>query len=269
MHDGFGQTLDEGRGICPPAVPQRTPVRVMLISGLVIVRTGLRKLIDDWPGLTVVGEAANCADAAAAAEQIDIFLFDCDFCTVECFKPPTSTDARGSALPCEADCLGSLRHLLTVVKGARVLLLTNGYNLALYRHALRLGVMGLVLKKESGEILLKAIRKVYAGELWLNQVLVMSILDQTPPAATAKELDPEAAKIAALTAREVEVIALIREGLKNKQIAERLFISEATVHHHLTTIYDKLGISGRLKLLLFAQQYGLAESPQDPRRLRA
>jgi two-component system, NarL family, nitrate/nitrite response regulator NarL len=269
MHDGFGQALDEGGVMYPAAVSQRTPVRVMLVSSLVLVRTGLRKLIDDWPGLTVVGEAANCADAIAAGGQIDIFLFDCDFCTVECFKPHTSTDACGSALPCEANCLDSLRQLLTVVKGARVILLTNGYNLALYRQALRLGVMGLVLKQESEEILIKAIRKVHGGELWLNQVLVMSLLDHTPATTRAKEADPEAARIAALTAREVEVVALIREGLKNKQIAERLFISEATVHHHLTTIYDKLGIAGRLKLLLFAQQYRLAELPSIPSRLIA
>jgi DNA-binding NarL/FixJ family response regulator len=251
----------------PAAVPQSSPIRVSLVSGLVIVRTGLRKLIDAWPGLAVVGEAANCADVAAAGVQTDIFLFDCDFCTVECFKPPASANARGFALPCEEDCLGSLRHLLTAVEGARVILLTNGYNPTLYRHALRLGVMGLVLKNESAEILLRAIEKVYAGELWLNRTLVMSMLDQAPAAIAARETDPEAAKIAALTAREIEVVALIREGLKNKQIAERLFISEATVHHHLTTIYDKLGISGRLKLLLFAQQYGLAEPPFDPSRL--
>ena len=261
--------LDEGAVTYPVAVPQSTPIRVLLVSSLVIVRTGLRKLIDDWPGLTVVGEAAGCADAITTGEQVDIFLFDCDFCTIECFKSPASTDTRGSTLPCEDDCLSSLRQLLAVIKGARVILLTNGYNPVLYHHALRLGVMGLVLKNESEEILLRAIRKVYAGELWLNQMLVMSILDQVPTAAKAREIDSEAAKIATLTAREIEVVALIREGLKNRQIAERLFISETTVHHHLTTIYDKLGIAGRLKLLLFAHQHRLAERPSDPVRLPA
>jgi DNA-binding NarL/FixJ family response regulator len=128
--------------------------------------------------------------------------------------------------------------------------------------------MGLVLKTESEEILLKAINKVSAGEVWLNQAMVMRILGQVPTAAAAKEINPEAAKIATLTAREIEVVALIREGLKNRQIAERLFISETTVHHHLTTIYDKLGISGRLKLLLFAHQHRLAEMPSGPVRLQ-
>ena len=205
----------------------------------------------------------SAADAIAAGEHADVFLFDCDFCTVDCFKALASSDVCGSALPCEEDCLGSLRQLLAAFKGARVILLTNGYNPALYRCALQLGAMGLVLKKESEDVLLKAIRKVHEGELWLNQALVMRIFEQAPAAAIPKGPDSAAAKIATLTAREVEVISLIREGLKNKQIAERLFISEATVHHHLTAIYDKLGISGRVKLLLFAQQHRLAEQPSS------
>jgi DNA-binding NarL/FixJ family response regulator len=261
--------LDEGSVIYPAAVSQSASIRVLLVGSLVIVRMGLHKLIDGWPGLKVVGEAANCAEAINTGERIDVFLFDCDFCTIECFKSPAATNTRNSTLPCEDDCLSSLRQLLAAVKGARVILLTNGYNPVLYHHALRLGVMGLVLKTESEEVLLKAIKKVYAGELWLNQMLVMSILDQVPTTARAIEIDSDAAKIATLTAREVEVVGLIREGLKNKQIAERLFISETTVHHHLTTIYDKLGIAGRLKLLLFAHQHRLAERLSDPIRLRA
>lgn len=253
----------------PAAVSPSTSIRVMLLGGLVIVRTALRKLVADWPGLTVVGEAANCADAINVGVQTDVFLFDCDFCTVDCFKAPASADSCGTTLPCEDDCLRSLRQLLAAFNGARVILLTNGYNPALYRSALRLGVTGLVLKKESEEVLLKAIKKVHDGELWLNQALVMRILDHAPTATTPEEADSVAAKIATLTARETEVISLIREGLKNRQIAERLFISEATVHHHLTAIYDKLCISGRLKLLLFAQQHRLAEHPSSPIRLPA
>lgn len=255
-----------GEFMYPAAVPLSMPIRVMLVSSLVIVRTALRKLIADSPGLTVVGEAANCADAITAGAQADIFLFDCDFCTVDCFKAPASADTCGFTLPCEDDCLSSLRQLLAAFQGARVILLTNGYNLALYRSALRLGVTGLVLKKESEGVLLKAIEKVHDGELWLNQGLVMRILDQAPIVTAPEENNSATAKIATLTAREIEVIALIREGLKNRQIAERLFISEATVHHHLTAIYDKLCISGRLKLLLFAQQHRLGERPPSPPR---
>ena len=247
-----------------------TPIRILLISSLAIIRTGLRKLIDDWPELKVVGEADNCADAVASGEQIDIILFDCDFCTIECFNPLPCTDNcrtsfpchdGGAALPCHEDCLKPLRQLLATIKGARVLLLTYGYNPVLYHRALRLGALGLILKKESAEDLLKAIKKVHAGEPWLNQGMVMNMLNQMYTVTKVKGTDSEAAKIATLTARELEVVALIHEGLKNKQIAERLFISDATVHHHLTTIYDKLGVTGRSKLMIYSYQHRLAQQP--------
>ena len=241
------------------ATAKSTPIRVLLVSSLAIIRTGLRKLIEDWPGLTVIGDVANCADAVALAEQIDIILFDCDFCTTECFNHFPCTDNCGTSLPCHEDCLKPLRQLLAVAKGARVLLLTYGYNPVLYHQALRLGAMGLVLKKESAEVLLQAIKKVHAGELWLNQVMVMNMLNEMYAVTRAKETDSEAAKIATLTVRELEVVALVHEGLKNKQIAERLFISDATVHHHLTTIYDKLGVPGRSKLMIYVYQHRLTQ----------
>jgi DNA-binding NarL/FixJ family response regulator len=77
-----------------------------------------------------------------------------------------------------------------------------------------------------------------------------------------KPEDPEATKIASLSEREREVIALIGKGLKNKQIAERLYLSETTVRHHLTSIYNKLEVSDRLELLIYAYQHGLAELPK-------
>lgn len=211
--------------------------------------------MEDWPELIVIGETTNCADAVAAGEQADIILFDCDLCPVGCFNRAPCTDDRADSLSCRDDCLTPLRQLISAVKGVRVLLLTDGHNLGLYRHALRLGAMGLILKNESVEVIRKAIKKVHGGELWLNQLMVVNILDHLHAATRAKGTDPEAARIATLTGREFEVVALIREGLKNKQIAERLFISQATVHHHLTAIYDKLGVTGRSQLMIYAYQH--------------
>jgi DNA-binding NarL/FixJ family response regulator len=76
------------------------------------------------------------------------------------------------------------------------------------------------------------------------------------------EIDPEEAKIASLTDREREVIALIAEGLKNKQIGQRLFISETTVTHHLSSIFSKLDVSDRLELIIYAFRHGLAQLPR-------
>src|SRR5262249_55616689 len=75
----------------------------------------------------------------------------------------------------------------------------------------------------------------------------------------SKKQDPEAVKIASLTARELEVISLLGEGLRNKQIGDRLFVSETTVRHYLTSIFDKLGVSDRLELIVYAYKHGLAQ----------
>ena len=76
--------------------------------------------------------------------------------------------------------------------------------------------------------------------------------------------DPEQAKIATLTEREREVIALLAEGLRNREIAQRLFLSETTVTHHLTSIFTKLGVSDRLQLLVYVHRHGLARSLPNP-----
>lgn len=215
------------------------PVRVLLIDDHAVVRAGLRMLLESQPGLIVVGEAANRSEALAAArERPDIILLDLVL-------------AEGSGLD-------FLPELLDVAEGARVLILTAVHDSEVHRRAIRLGAMGLVPKEEGAEILLKAIEKVHAGEVWLDRSMVASILGEMTQPGTGKPTDPRAASVAKLSAREREVVALVGEGLKNKQIAERLFISEATVRHHLTSIFGKLGVADRLELAIFAYQYGLA-----------
>ena len=235
-------------------------IRVLLISGLEIVRAGLRKVIDESPSLRVVHESESCAAAAAHdVEGPDIILFDCDFCANNCLKPfPYAKDCHKSA-NCSDTCLDTLPRLLTAKKGARAIVLTGIRNPILYHQALRLGAMGLVFKEEPVKVLYTAIQKVHAGEFWLNGLALASVIGEAYPAGQGLGRATAAALTTALTGREREVVALICEGLKNKQIAERLFISEATVHHHLTSIYDKLGVSGRFKLMVFANQNGLTK----------
>jgi two-component system, NarL family, nitrate/nitrite response regulator NarL len=219
------------------------PIRVLLIDDHVVMRVGLRLVIENQPGLTVVGEAANRADALqiTAREQPDIILLDLDL-----------GDEKGIDL---------LPDLLSAAKGARVIVLTGLRDPEEYRRAVRLGAMGLVLKEQAFGVLAQAIRQVHAGEAWLDPVLVATVL-----AKAARERGrapaPEANRIAALTERERAVIALICEGLRNKQIAERLFISQTTVVHHLTSIFDKLGVANRLELVTYAYSHGLAQPPR-------
>jgi DNA-binding NarL/FixJ family response regulator len=125
-----------------------------------------------------------------------------------------------------------------------------------------LGARGLVLKEKAAEVLLQAIMKVHAGEAWLERTMMANVLDALGHTSRHRQTDPEAAKIAMLTARECDVIALLGEGLKNQQIATRLHISETTVRHHLTVIFDKLEVVDRLELVVYAYRHGLVKLPQ-------
>lgn len=217
--------------------------RVLIIDDHAIVRTGLRMLLESQAGITVVGEAANHADALAVAvrEQPDIILLDLDL-------------GGESSLDC-------LPELLTVASEARVLILTGVRDPELHRHAVYLGAMGLVLKEKATEVLLQAIEKVRTGEVWLEGAMIASVLREVVHAREARQADPEAAKIAALTERERQVITLVGQGLRNKQVAERLCISETTVRHHLTAIFAKLKVADRLELVIYAYRHGLAGLP--------
>jgi DNA-binding NarL/FixJ family response regulator len=199
-------------------------------------------LIESRPGWHVVGEAANGSDALAAVarEQPDIIVLDLDL-------------GNSSGLDFQAE-------VLTIAPAARVLILTGVRDPELHRRAVHLGALGLVVKEKAAAVLLQAIEKVAAGEVWLEPSLTASVLREMTRPRQAQPRDPEAAKISLLTQREREVIPLIGEGLKNQQIAKRLFISEATVRHHLTSIFAKLEVADRLELLAYAYRHGLTKA---------
>jgi DNA-binding NarL/FixJ family response regulator len=121
--------------------------------------------------------------------------------------------------------------------------------------------MGLVLKEKAATVLLQAIEKVHAGEVWLEGAMIASVLREMTQTRETRQTNPEAARIALLTEREREIVALVGQGLRNKQVAERLFISEVTVRHHLTAIFAKLRVADRLELVIYAYRHGLACLP--------
>jgi len=219
------------------------PIRIVVIDDHVIVRAGLRMLIDNHEGMTVVGEAGTRIDALAitANEQPDIILLDLDI--------------GGES------GLDFLRELLAAATQARVLVLTGVRDPKAHRRAVLLGAMGLVFKDKAAEVLIKAIEKVHAGEVWLDRSLTASVLSEMSQADKTRKADPDDAKIGSLTSREREIVGLVCEGLKNKQIADRLFISEATVRNHLTSILSKFDLSDRFELALYAYRHHLASPP--------
>ena len=220
------------------------PLRVLLIDDHALVLAGLRMLIQSWAGLKVVGEASNRADALALAtkEQPNIILLDLDL-------------GRDNGLE-------FLPDLLSAAKEARIIVLTGVRDIEAHRRAISLGAMGVVPKEKAAEVLIKAFEKVHAGEVWLDRSMMASVLAEMSKAKETKKISPEAAKIATLTAREREVITLLGEGLKNKQIAERLFISDTTVRHHFTSIFSKLNVTDRFELLIYAYRHRLANPPR-------
>jgi two-component system, NarL family, nitrate/nitrite response regulator NarL len=132
----------------------------------------------------------------------------------------------------------------------------------MHQSAISRGALGIVQKNGAFDVLLRAIERVNAGEAWIDPTLMARVLSQMSGGSKKQKLDPEAVKIASLTEREREVLSWIGQGLKNKEIADKLFISEWTVRHHITSIFAKLEVSDRVELILYAYQRGLAELPR-------
>lgn len=214
-------------------------IRILLVDDHKTMLWGLERLIQaEAPAFTLVGSASDGAEATAqcAALAPDIVLLDLDL--------------KGSS---SLDFLPAL-----VANGStRVVILSANRDQATLAAAVKLGARGVVSKEAPTEDVLTAIRKVHAGDLFLDQSLMQALLGQL--VAPAPKADPDAQRIATLTAREREVIGMIVQGkgALNKELAERAFISERTLRNHLSTIYQKLDVANRLELYVYATKHGL------------
>lgn len=222
-------------------IGQRT-IRVMIVEDHGVVLWGLRNLVEsESPRMCVVGSAQNRSEAfrAARATRPDVILLD-----------------LGLGEESGLDFLPRLRE----EAGARVLVLTGVRDEETHRRAIQRGASGVVCKDAPAEVVLKAIRKVHEGEVWLDRAAAYQVLAELIRRGTTVQDDPQAERVASLTPKEREIITVIasEENSTNKQVAQRLHISENTLRNHLSSIYDKLGISNRLELLKFALARGLA-----------
>ena len=211
------------------------PIKVMLISRYRIVQESLKLLIDSSRGLSVTGTYSFAEDPGKIAESADVAVVY------------ISTGDR----------VEIISDLLALIPGLRVILIIASADLDSQAEALKLGAVGIVHKEQNPKLLIEAIRQTYNGDTWLNQVLLNKLLEKgrAPDKAATKMRNN--VEIDSLTARETEVVRMIGEGLKNKSIAERLSISEATVRHHLSSIYGKVGVEDRLNLVIFAYHNGI------------
>jgi len=218
-------------------------IRIVAIDEHQMTLAGLCLLVSQQDGFEVVGGTSIFPDAVALVQskQPDIIV--------------TSIGSDGIA------AVEFLADLLKASENSRILALIDSTDQELHRRAIRHGAAGVLSKRSSPATLVKAVECIHAGEAWLDRSTTASLLRELSPQKRAPKPNPEQTRIASLTDREREVIKLVGAGLKNRQIAERLFISDITVHHHLTSIYSKLEVADRLELLIFAYRNRLAELP--------
>jgi DNA-binding NarL/FixJ family response regulator len=238
VEETLEETLTDGPTMIKAAVAHQT-IGILIVEDHEVVRIGLRHLIGKQQYMKIVGEATNTSDALAIAtrEQPEIIILDL------CLGTENATDL--------------IPQLLSIAEETRVIVLTGVQDEETLRRASRLGAMGVIAKDVPADMLIKAIDRVHAGELWLNRRLTAALVAELRSPGNEPNGNGESKRIGQLSNRERDIVCLIGEGLKNKQIADRLCISEITVRHHITSILGKLGVSDRLELLIFAYRNNL------------
>jgi two-component system, NarL family, nitrate/nitrite response regulator NarL len=199
-------------------------VRILLADDHLMFRKGLKSLLEAEPGLVVVGEAKDGQEAVRLARALQP-----DVLLLDLAMPGVSG----------MEALASLSS----------------------EKALQLGAAGVVLKTSPPDLLFKSIRSVLRGEHWIGREAVSDLVQALRQYSSAAE-KPSRDRFR-LTPRELEITAVVVAGLTNKEIARKFSLSEDTVKHHLTNIYDKVGASNRLELALFAVHHRLLDD-DDP-----
>ena len=210
------------------------PIRVFIADDHAIVRKGIRAVLEIVPDIDVVGEAENGREAVAQVEALrpDVVLMDL-------------------VMP-EMDGIEAIRRIKDRQPEARILVLTTFAGEDKIFPAVKAGALGYHLKDSRPEELAQAIRQVYRGESSLHPVIARKVLEElSRPSERPPTPDP-------LTQREVEVLRLVAQGLENREIAERLVISEATVRTHVSNITGKLHVASRTQAALYALREGIA-----------
>jgi DNA-binding NarL/FixJ family response regulator len=217
-------------------------IRVVIADDHPILREGLRRLLEDdggsgWWARPRTGPR-RCASPGSS--QPDVLLLDL-------------------AMP-RVSGLEVLRELAASASGPRVLVLTVAIEDSQVVEALEMGARGVVLKEAATELLFKAIRTVVAGQYWVGRDTVSDIvrhLRERAAAAARHKLSPAER----LTPREREIVAAVAAGESNRDVAKRLSLAEGTVKHHISNVFDKLGVSNRAELAAYAASHGLAQPP--------
>ncbi len=224
-----------------PSAGALSPIRVLIADDRSLFRDGLANLVAAQKDLLVAGtvESATTANEQMRQTRPDVVL-----------------------LGWTANAPASQRIFAAIHEGklpTRVIMMVSDDGKEDLVEAIRLGCSGIVPKNTSTELLLKSIRKVHAGEIWLDRMSTADVIRRLAKKGSGNVAARQGLREqgGTLSTREREIVGLIAQGFKNKDMAERLFISEQTVKNHLHNIFDKLGVSDRLELALYAIHHKL------------
>ena len=219
------------------------PVRILIADDHPIFRRGVRALLESEPDFEVADEAADGTEVLEMLPRFrpDVLLLDLAMPRLAGIE--TLRELAASSTP--------------PAQPLRIVILTVAIEKKQIVESLQLGAHGIILKDAAAQLLIKALRSVIAGQYWVGREsvgdLVAYLRRISAPAPIGRDGSP------ALTSREREILSAVVMGLTNREIAVKLSISEDTVKHHLSRIFDKVGVSHRLELAMYAVNHGLIQ----------
>jgi DNA-binding NarL/FixJ family response regulator len=221
------------------SIQSRIKIKVLIADDHAIFREGLRKLLDSEKEIIIIGEARNGAECLKMLGKLkpDILLLDLRMSEKDGFA--VLEEANFDAIPTRVIVLTAVEDDRDVVR------------------AMRLGARGIVAKESAIDLLVKSIYRVHAGEIWLDNHMTAKVINTF----SASSKSGARSEKSLLSDREMEVVQFVAQGFQNKRIGKELFISENTVKNHLHNIFDKLGVSDRLELMLYAIHHRLIDKP--------
>jgi DNA-binding NarL/FixJ family response regulator len=229
-----------------PEVTEDGRIRIALADDHPVFRDALCEILQLEEDFRLVGRASSGDEILAIVEQHrpEILLLDL-------FMPGM-------------DALDALRLVRERHAPTKVIVLTASEDREHLVRAMQLGASGIVLKQDPTSVLIKSIRRVHAGEIWLHSSTTQAVMERSVPAPAATGFQSEFGTVpdqhlSVLTRKETEVVRMIAQGLRNKEVASRMFISEQTVKNHLRAIFEKLQVNDRLELALFAVHHIIRE----------
>lgn len=222
-----------------PRVDANSYINVLILEDHKIICAGLTLLIENAPTVRVVSKSQS---ESSNGREVNIIIL-----------------SSGAELPEHSD----IKRIRRRYPSARIILFLKSKVVSGLKDLVKIGISGVVHRAHRPEMLVRAIEKVNSGQVWFARSLIGEVINDLTDEDRLQRKAIEQQKIKSLTKRELEVIGLIGEGLQNKEICERIFVSEATVRSHMNSIFCKLNVKDRLSLVIYAYKHRLLTVSED------